>query len=223
MNLIPLQLFQLLLDFVKRAKQNEISRKVKIADLRHNMDLTRMNEITEFDIKRYQKYEKALKFNSDETVNQYLQQIYSNLTTLYDETEQIMLAKKYCKKALELNTKKGDTEGLFNTNIKLAELYSDENTDESKNYILNAIKYANKLSDKFYKLSALMLYGDYLYSKSEVLEALEQYFEANKLAKDNFMDEYYGKINQRILDVNHGERQIPLKFQHLHHLCCLDR
>lgn len=50
------------MDFVTRAKSNNISRLVKIADLRHNMDLTRMNEITEFDIKRYQKYEKALKF-----------------------------------------------------------------------------------------------------------------------------------------------------------------
>ena len=153
--------------------------------------------------KAIEAYEKALKFNADEKINKYLQQIYSNLTTLYDETDQILSAKKYCKKALELNTKLGDIEGLYNANIKLAELYSDDNTDESKNYIQNAIKYADKLSDKFYKLSALMLYGDFMYSKSNVLEALEQYLQANKLARDNFMDEYYNKINQRILDVKY--------------------
>ena len=153
--------------------------------------------------KAIEAYEKALKFNEDEKVNPYLQQIYSNLTTLYNESDQMLSAKKYCKKALALSTQKNDFEGLYNANIKLAELYSNENTDESRNFIENAIKYADKLNDKFYKLSALMFYGDILYSKTELIEALLQYLQAYKLAKDNFMDEYLTKINQRILDVKY--------------------
>lgn len=50
------------MDFVKRAKQNEISRKVKIADLRHNMDLTRLEIVTERDLIRQEKYKKALEY-----------------------------------------------------------------------------------------------------------------------------------------------------------------
>ena len=153
--------------------------------------------------KAIEAYEKALKFNEDENTNKYLQQIYSNLTTLYDEANLVIQAKKYCKKALELSTRKGDIEGLYNANIKLAELYNDDNTSETQNFIENAIKYADKLSDKFYKLSALMLYGDYLYSKTELITALEQYLQAHKQAKDNFMDEYLNKINRRILDVKY--------------------
>ena len=50
------------MDFVKRAKQNEISRKVKIADLKHNMDLTRLEVVTERDLIRQEKYKKALEY-----------------------------------------------------------------------------------------------------------------------------------------------------------------
>ena len=154
-------------------------------------------------LKAIEAYERALKFNTDEKTNQYLQQIYSNLTTLYDETDQPTFARKYCKKALELSTKKGDIEGLYNANIKLAELYSDDDTSETNNYIENALKYADKLNDKFYKLSALMFYGDILYSKTKLINALEKYLQAYQIAKDNFMEEYLNRINQRILDVKY--------------------
>lgn len=46
-------------DFVQRAKQNEIGRKVKLADLKDNMDWNRIKEPTEEDMKRMQKYQKA--------------------------------------------------------------------------------------------------------------------------------------------------------------------
>lgn len=46
-------------EFVQRAKQNEIGRKVKLADLKDNMDWNRIKEPTEDDMKRMQKYQKA--------------------------------------------------------------------------------------------------------------------------------------------------------------------
>jgi (p)ppGpp synthase/HD superfamily hydrolase len=48
------------LDYVKKIKNNEIARKVKIADLKHNSDLTRLDIITEYDLERKAKYAKAL-------------------------------------------------------------------------------------------------------------------------------------------------------------------
>mgnify|MGYP003748312533 CR=1 FL=1 len=47
--------------FIQRAMQNPIGRKVKIADLRDNLDVTRISDITEKDVKRINKYKKALK------------------------------------------------------------------------------------------------------------------------------------------------------------------
>ena len=48
-------------DFILRCKANPIGRRVKIADLKDNMDITRLNELTEKDINRLKKYHKAYK------------------------------------------------------------------------------------------------------------------------------------------------------------------
>ena len=49
------------MDYVKSIKANEIARAVKIADLRHNSDVTRLDTLTEWDIARNEKYAEALK------------------------------------------------------------------------------------------------------------------------------------------------------------------
>ena len=46
-------------DFIVRAGNNRIARAVKLADLRHNMDLSRLLTVTEKDLQRKAKYEKA--------------------------------------------------------------------------------------------------------------------------------------------------------------------
>ena len=48
-------------DFILRCKENPIGRRVKIADLEDNMDITRLNELTDKDIERLKKYHKAYK------------------------------------------------------------------------------------------------------------------------------------------------------------------
>ena len=47
-------------DFIARCAKNEIGRRVKIADLRDNMDLSRLPVVQSSDIIRNRKYEKAL-------------------------------------------------------------------------------------------------------------------------------------------------------------------
>lgn len=49
-------------EYLVRVKANELARKVKIADLRHNMALTRLPKITEKDEARYEKYLEAMRF-----------------------------------------------------------------------------------------------------------------------------------------------------------------
>ena len=48
------------MDYVKEIAKNSIARKVKLADLNHNCDLTRLNhEPTSKDLERVEKYKKA--------------------------------------------------------------------------------------------------------------------------------------------------------------------
>lgn len=48
------------LEYVKRLKNNPIARSVKLADLIHNSDLSRLSVVTEEDLERVEKYRKAL-------------------------------------------------------------------------------------------------------------------------------------------------------------------
>ena len=48
--------------YLERVKGNDLARAVKISDLLHNMDLTRLPKITEKDIARNRKYLDALKY-----------------------------------------------------------------------------------------------------------------------------------------------------------------
>ena len=49
-------------EYVARIKANPVARDVKVADLRHNSQLSRLKEITSKDLARCKKYEQALAF-----------------------------------------------------------------------------------------------------------------------------------------------------------------
>ena len=48
------------MDYVKEIKNNPIAKKVKLADLSHNSDLTRLDFVNEKAMKRIEKYKKAM-------------------------------------------------------------------------------------------------------------------------------------------------------------------
>ena len=48
------------MDYIRQIKNNEIASKVKIADLKHNMDKSRLDEVNEEALLRIEKYKKAL-------------------------------------------------------------------------------------------------------------------------------------------------------------------
>lgn len=49
-------------NYLKRVKNNEIAKDVKIADLQHNSNLNRLKEITPKDIARKKKYQTAIEY-----------------------------------------------------------------------------------------------------------------------------------------------------------------
>ena len=52
-------------DYIKNIGTNEIATDVKLADLAHNSDLTRLNEINEWDLLRVEKYKKCIEYLSN--------------------------------------------------------------------------------------------------------------------------------------------------------------
>ena len=48
------------LDYVRKIKENKIAMKVKIADLKHNSDMSRLDNPIPYDYERAEKYKKAL-------------------------------------------------------------------------------------------------------------------------------------------------------------------
>ena len=48
------------MEYVKKLKSNPIARTVKLADLSHNSDKTRLKKVTEKDLRRQEKYKKAI-------------------------------------------------------------------------------------------------------------------------------------------------------------------
>lgn len=55
------------LDYVAEIKNNSIAAKVKLADLKHNSDLTRLDNIDERAVRRVEKYKKAIELLTDNT------------------------------------------------------------------------------------------------------------------------------------------------------------
>ncbi len=51
--------------YIKRVKTNKLATKVKIKDLEHNRDLTRLDEVTDMDKKRSMKYWEAIRYLED--------------------------------------------------------------------------------------------------------------------------------------------------------------
>ncbi len=53
-------------EYILRVKQNSLARQVKLADLKHNSDLSRLANVTDRDRKRVAKYQKAIEYLSEE-------------------------------------------------------------------------------------------------------------------------------------------------------------
>ena len=54
------------LDYVAKLKENPIARRVKLADLRHNSDLTRLDQVDEKARQRVEKYAATIRLLEEE-------------------------------------------------------------------------------------------------------------------------------------------------------------
>lgn len=49
-------------DYIKKINENSLAKKVKIADLTHNSDVTRLNNVDDAVLERIKKYKRAINF-----------------------------------------------------------------------------------------------------------------------------------------------------------------
>lgn len=54
------------IEYIKKVKENPIARRVKIADLESNMDITRLSKLSDHDLERLKKYFYSWKYLKDE-------------------------------------------------------------------------------------------------------------------------------------------------------------
>lgn len=54
------------MDYVREIKKNPIARAVKLADLRHNSDLSRLDVVDEYALERVEKYKQAIEILTSE-------------------------------------------------------------------------------------------------------------------------------------------------------------
>ena len=50
------------MEYVKNLSVSPVARRVKLSDLRHNSDLSRLSHVTEEDLQRIEKYREAIAF-----------------------------------------------------------------------------------------------------------------------------------------------------------------
>ena len=53
-------------DYVRRVAENPIAKAVKLADLKHNSDMSRLEKVSEYDIIRAEKYKKAIRILTED-------------------------------------------------------------------------------------------------------------------------------------------------------------
>ena len=78
------------MDYIKKLRSNQIAKAVKLADLKHNSDLTRLDIVTEKDRKRVEKYKAAEQLLSEEYRYEYDAEGRVLIRLMSDELPQII-------------------------------------------------------------------------------------------------------------------------------------
>lgn len=136
------------------------------------------------------------------TPNSYKALAYSNLASCYFEQENFTDAKICYQKAYEIEKSNNNYDGIYYNSLKLAQLLSNEKSEKTLDYLIEAKKSAEFLNEEFYILESTLALGDYYYNTSDTYkESLIQYFKAKRIAKNTVEKIDISIIEQRIEDM----------------------
>ncbi len=146
-------------------------------------------------------YKKCINLDSNPRININLSAALSNLAELYDEAGSSDFAAKYYLESLRIDELTRNFNGIYISSMKLAELYTVKDAEKAVKYFDKAKVCAKELGEKFYMASTALAIGDFYYNRNENEKALENYLQAQEVAKDNFSKDNIEKIAMRINDI----------------------
>lgn len=163
-------------------------------------------------------YTRCISINKDDKTNTYLSSAYSNIATIYLERNQKEEAVKYFVKSYELDEKNNNYDGMYFSTSKLVQILRRTDVKKAAEYLVKSKECAKKTGDKFYIASSYLSAGDFYYNQQDNEKALQEYFNAYEVAKNNFSRDNLNKIQLRIDDIKFriGEQnyeQIRLKYR----------
>lgn len=146
-------------------------------------------------------YEKCININRDPKVNKFLSSAYSNIATLYLEKRDNAIAVKNFLQAYQIDEANENYDGIYFSATKLAQIMQRKLPDKAIFYFKKAKQCAEKLNDIFYMASSLLALGDFYYGQKQDALALDEYFTALDLVKNDFSKDNISKIELRINDI----------------------
>lgn len=116
-------------EYIRRVKSNPLATRVKLNDLEDNMDIRRLNKITDKDVKRLKKYLTIYRYLMDEVSSDrsYMEQQKEKFTNAYQPwsaDDDLRLEKLFCEKksVKELSEIFDRNKGAIESRIKKLEL-----------------------------------------------------------------------------------------------------
>ncbi len=146
-------------------------------------------------------YKKCIELDSDPGKNPNLSSAYSNIAMLYDDIGKSDIAIKYFKESLKLDEITKNLNGMYNTSLKLAEIYSSKDPIKATELYKKALNTAKILEEPYYIILSATTLGDFYFNNNENKLALENYKLAYDIAKEGMDKENTEKIMIRIQDI----------------------
>lgn len=134
--------------------------------------------------------------------NPYASISFSNMGSCYYENNDTENARTCFEKAYELDKKSNNYDGIYYNASMLAKIYIENSPKIALKYLIEAKQSAEFINEEFYIMESSVALGDYYYDrKSTVENALEEYFNAYKVAKHIGKSADISKIRERLNDM----------------------
>ena len=163
---------------------------------------------TEKALEYYQKsIDCALDINEDENFG-FLSGSYANMGLIYSELWNESGDAEYrsktifsLQKALEIDTKHNNANGIYTICKNLALVFRDTEPEKSLEYLHLALKASKEMADNFKMAISYLEIGDYYYNSRNNISALRNYLEARKVLGTSISEENKERITVRINDM----------------------
>ncbi len=127
--------------------------------------------------------------------------IYSELWNENGNNSYFEKAVENLSKALKIDKKHGNLNGIYTICRQLALIYKNNNNEKVLQYLNTALEASINMHDSFKTALSYLEIGDYYYNSMENIPALRSYLEARKALGESISEENKARITVRINDM----------------------